>query len=72
MSSKRIGDPCPGNDGKCNRPLERRADSFYWRGEYKDAAFCVDCNAIWAIADEEIPPLAAGESDDNVQLRQMP
>ena len=64
MNSKQIGDPCP----KCDKPLERRIDSFYWRDEYEDAAFCSVCNAIWEITGEEIPPLrpsiAAGESDD--------
>ena len=53
MSSKDIGDPCP----KCNKPLERRSYSFYWRGDYKDGAFCVKCNAIWPIINEEIAPL---------------
>ncbi len=51
--SHKIGDPCP----KCNNLLERRANSFYWRGTYEDAAFCSACNAIWPIKNEEIEPL---------------
>lgn len=51
--SMRIGDPCP----RCRRPLERRIDSFYWRGTYEDGAFCPPCGALWAIEGEEIEPL---------------
>ncbi len=53
--SFKIGDACP----RCGTPLERRAASFYWRGEYQDAAYCKPCNSIWAITGEEIPPLKA-------------
>jgi ssDNA-binding Zn-finger/Zn-ribbon topoisomerase 1 len=51
--SKKIGDPCP----KCGNPLERRAGTFYWRGDYQDGAYCEPCNALWAIEGEEIEPL---------------
>jgi hypothetical protein len=53
--SKKVGDPCP--NPHCRRPLERRAESFFWRGEYKDGAFCRPCNSLWAIAGEKIEPL---------------
>ena len=63
--SFKIGDPCP----SCNAPLERRPASFYWRGEYQDAAFCKACNSIWAIAGEEIPPLKALSSASKQEAR---
>lgn len=51
--SMKIGDPCP----RCTLPLERRKDSFYWRGTSSDAAYCRPCNSIWAIQGEEMEPL---------------
>lgn len=59
VTSKKIGDPCP----RCKRPLERRAAMFYWRGDYRDEAFCKPCNSMWAIEGEEIPPLRTPASD---------
>jgi hypothetical protein len=53
--SKKVGDPCP--NPQCRQPLERRQNAFYWRGDYKDGAFCGACNALWAIAGEEIESL---------------
>ena len=53
MTSKKIGEPCPA----CGHPLERLARSFFWRGEMRDGAVCLPCNALWAIDGEEIEPL---------------
>jgi hypothetical protein len=51
--SKEIGEPCP----KCAMALERQPRAFYWRGAYRDGAFCKSCNAVWPINGEEIEPL---------------
>ena len=42
---------------KCAATTIRRPAAFYWRGEYRDAAYCAGCKAAWAIEGEEIPPL---------------
>ena len=55
VDSKQIGDPCP----KCRTPLVRKPRMFYWRGDYFDGAVCEPCNALYAVAGEEMPPLRA-------------
>jgi len=49
----RVGDPCP----KCGDPLVKKANMFYWRGEYRPGAVCERDKALWTIDGEEIPPL---------------
>jgi hypothetical protein len=61
--SKRIGDPCP--NPRCALPLRRRDKSFYWQGEYKDGAFCLPCNTLYAIDGEEIEPLRVASQPVN-------
>lgn len=53
IKSYSAGQPCP----KCTAPLTARDGSFFWRGEYRPAAFCQPCNSIWPMAGQEIPPL---------------
>lgn len=61
MNSKKIGDPCP----VCGASLVRRSGSFFWRGEYQDAAYCQKDNSIWPIKGEEIPPLRNARTEEH-------
>lgn len=42
---------------KCNKPMERKENMFFWRGEFKPGWVCAICKGLWPIKDEEIEPL---------------
>ena len=52
-------EPCP----KCGEPMERRENQFFWRGDFRPGHVCVACNALYAIAGEEIAPLKPREAN---------
>jgi hypothetical protein len=44
---------CP----NCGAQMERRDSMFFWRGNSRPGHVCVPCNALYAIAGDEIEPL---------------
>lgn len=52
----------------CDKPMEKQANKFYWRGEWKPGWVCHTCPALFEVRGDEIEPLKMERSCPDVAI----